>query len=186
MAALNPPICDFEQPAKAFQLAEPNGKLWSLADCTGPKGLLIMFICNHCPFVQAILPELVDDAYELKKAGVNTVAIMPNDVQSYPDDAPNKMAELAAEAHFSFPYLFDESQEVAKAYGAVCTPDFFGYNSELKLQYRGRFDASGRQRTEPRSKADLLDAMMRVASTGQGPREQQSSIGCSIKWRDEL
>ena len=185
MVALNTPALELDLPAPDFTLPDPSGKLWSLADVKGPKGLMVVFICNHCPFVKAILPELVADLAELKQNhGVNSVAIMPNDYRSHPDDAPEKMQALAEELQFTFPYLVDESQEVAKAYGAVCTPDFFGYNDQLQLQFRGRFDQSGRERLQPRAEPELLNAMQLVAETGSGPTEQTPSIGCSIKWKE--
>ena len=141
-----------------------------------------MFICNHCPYVKAILPKIARDTAELKLLGINAVAIMSNDITDYPEDSPEHMQRLAREYDFSFPYLHDETQEVAKAYGAVCTPDFFGYNADLKLQFRGRLDASGRQ-NQPDTPRELFHAMQLIAETGTGPSEQTPSIGCSIKWR---
>lgn len=141
-----------------------------------------MFICNHCPYVKAILPKIARDTAELKLLGINAVAIMSNDIADYPEDSPEHMQRLAREYDFSFPYLHDETQEVAKAYGAVCTPDFFGYNADLKLQFRGRLDASGRQ-NQPDTPRELFHAMQLIAETGTGPSEQTPSIGCSIKWR---
>ena len=141
-----------------------------------------MFICNHCPYVKAILPKIARDTAELKVLGINSVAIMSNDIADYPEDSPEHMQRLAREYDFSFPYLHDETQEVAKAYGAVCTPDFFGYNADLKLQFRGRLDASGRQ-NQPDTPRELFHAMQLIAETGTGPSEQTPSIGCSIKWR---
>ena len=182
--AATPPVCEFDASAIDFCLPDTTGKLWTLADCRGPKGLIVMFICNHCPYVKAILADLVMDLQILYNLGVHSVAIMSNDIIAYPEDAPRKMAELAESYHFSFPYLYDEQQVVARDYGAVCTPDFFGYNEALQLQYRGCFDS--RQKSllpEPGAKHDLLEAMTRVAQTGQGPREQVASVGCSIKWR---
>ena len=141
-----------------------------------------MFICNHCPYVKAILPKIARDTAELKVLGINSVAIMSNDIADYPEDSTEHMQRLAREYDFSFPYLHDETQEVAKAYGAVCTPDFFGYNADLKLQFRGRLDASGRQ-NQPDTPRELFHAMQLIAETGTGPSEQTPSIGCSIKWR---
>ena len=141
-----------------------------------------MFICNHCPYVKAILPKIARDTAELKLLGINAVAIMSNDIADYPEDSPEHMQRLAREYDFSFPYLHDETQVVAKAYGAVCTPDFFGYNADLKLQFRGRLDASGRQ-NQPDTPRELFHAMQLIAETGTGPSEQTPSIGCSIKWR---
>ena len=150
----------------------------------GPKGLLVMFICNHCPYVKTIRERLVADLRELKALGVHAVGISSNDTVNYPEDSFDNMKQVAAEFDFPFPYLFDETQEVAKAYGAVCTPDFFGFNADLELQYRGRFDAAGRGEPPPNNPRDLFNAMKQVAQTGQGPRDQIPSIGCSIKWLD--
>lgn len=184
MALLHTPVCDFDAPAIDFRLADTEGKFWTLEDAKGPNGLLVMFICNHCPYVKSILEDLVKDTAELKKLGVNTVAIMSNDVEDYAEDSPENMKKVAKEHHFSFPYLYDESQEAAKAYGAVCTPDFFGYNKDLQLQYRGRFDSRGKMTDAASSGAhELLIAMQEMAKTGLGPREQTPSMGCSIKWK---
>lgn len=185
MVALNTPICEFGAHAVDFKLPDVDGKQWTLNDCRGENGLLVMFICNHCPYVQSILPELIDTTKALKAQGVNTVAIMSNNWQNYPADAPEKMKELSLQFGFAFPYLIDETQKVAKNYGAVCTPDFFGYNKDLELQYRGRFDSRGMKREETPSNNELEQAMLTVAATGQGPKEQVPSIGCSIKWREE-
>jgi peroxiredoxin len=185
MVSLETPVCAFGTPAVDFELPGVDGKLWTLQQCRGEKGLLVMFICNHCPYVKAIRDRLVRDTRELMVQGVNSVAIMANDPTDYPEDSFDNMRRVAADANFPFPYLFDETQDVAKAYGAVCTPDFFGYNADLKLQYRGRFDAS-RKETAPRDvRRDLFEAMLAVARTGQGPAEQIPSIGCSIKWKTE-
>lgn len=181
MVSLNPPVCDFGWKAPDFKLPGVDGKTWSLADIKGEKGTLVMFICNHCPYVKAIRPRLVQDVRELKALGVNTIAIQSNDVINYPDDSFERMKEVAAEFDFSFPYVLDETQAVAKAYDAVCTPDFFGFNADLELQYRGRFDES-RKEAVTNSTRDLYHAMKQVAETGLGPREQIPSIGCSIKW----
>ena len=142
--AVSPPVCDFGWKAPDFRLPDTSGRLWSLEDIRGPKGLLIMFICNHCPYVQAILDRLQRDAEALMDLGIGVAAISSNDVESYPEDSPENMARLAAERGFRFPYLFDETQAVAKAYDAICTPDFFGFNAACQLQSRGRLDASGR------------------------------------------
>jgi len=183
--AVQTPICDFNDAAIDFKLPDTNGKWWSLEDCFGEKGLLVMFICNHCPYVKAILADLVIDTKKLKEIGINSVAIMSNDIINYPDDAPEHMATLAATYNFSFPYLFDETQQVARDYGAVCTPDFFGYNSERKLQYRGRFDNRLKiTSSEPNAQHELLAAMQQVAMTAEGPQHQMVSIGCSIKWKN--
>jgi hypothetical protein len=143
-----------------------------------------MFICNHCPYVQAVLDRIIRDARELREHGVGCVGIMSNDPAQYPEDGFEQMARLAREKEFPFPYLFDETQAVARAYGAVCTPDFFGYNAALELQYRGRLDASGRQTVPPDARRELFEAMREIARSGQGPAEQTASIGCSIKWKD--
>lgn len=181
--AVSPPVCDFGWKAPDFRLPDASGRLWSLDDIRGPKGLLIMFICNHCPFVQAILDRLQRDAEALMDLGIGVAAISANDVESYPDDSPENMARLASERGFRFPYLFDETQAVAKAYDAACTPDFFGFNADCQLQYRGRLDASGRTAGPTDARRELYEAMVRIAETGQGPRDQIASMGCSIKWK---
>ncbi len=183
MVSLETPVCEFDKPAVDFLLPDTGGKLWSLQDCKGEKGLLVMFICNHCPYVKAIRSRLVRDTAELKTLGINSVAVMSNDPSQYAEDSPENMAKIAREFNFSFPYLLDETQHVAKSYGAVCTPDFFGYNADLKLQYRGRLDAS-RKDTAVNARRDLFAAMKEVATTGKGPQEQIPSMGCSIKWMD--
>jgi peroxiredoxin len=186
MASINPPVCDFGWQAPDFNLADVShrgvdGNLVSLDLAMGKNGLLVMFICNHCPYVKAILPRLIYDVSELKMLGVNTVAIMSNDPTEYPEDSVENMQIIAREMDFPFPYLLDANQQVAKDYGAVCTPDFFGFNNKGQLQYRGRFDES-RKETAPNSSRDLFKAMKQIAETGQGPQEQIASIGCSIKW----
>lgn len=186
MVSLHTPVCDFGQPAIDFELPGTDGRTWTLQDCRGPNGLLVMFICNHCPYVKAIRDRLVRDTRELKALGVNSVAIMANDPAQYPEDSFDNMRRVAQEFDFPFPYLMDASQAVARAYGAVCTPDFFGYNADLELQYRGRLDASGKQPAAPDVKRELFEAMRQIAETGQGPAEQTASIGCSIKWKDEV
>lgn len=185
MVSLQTPVCDFGQPAVDFSLPGVDGKTWSLVDCAGENGLLVMFICNHCPYVKAIIDRIVRDARELKALGVNTVAIMSNDPAEYPEDSFENMQKIAIQRGFDFPYLLDETQQVAKAYGAVCTPDFFGYNAALELQYRGRLDESRKEAASPNVRRDLFEAMKQVAETGQGPQEQIPSMGCSIKWKDE-
>lgn len=181
--ALETPVCDFGQPAIDFSLPGTDGEIWTLDDCRGENGLLIMFICNHCPYVQAVIDRLVRDTNELKQYGINSVAIMANDVEEYPEDSFDNMKKVAKQQGFSFPYLYDESQQIAQAYGAVCTPDFFGYNKDLELQYRGRLDASRKQAADPEVRRDLFEAMKQVADTGHGPENQIPSMGCSIKWR---
>ena len=185
MVSLETPVCEFDKAAVDFVLPGVDGKDWSLVDCAGKKGLLVMFICNHCPYVKAIRERLVRDTNALKEMGINTVAIMSNDPTEYEEDSFENMQKITEEFGFSFPYLLDESQEVAKAYGAVCTPDFFGYNADLKLQYRGRFDASRKETAAEDVRRDLLESMSEVAQTGKGPAEQIPSMGCSIKWKEE-
>ena len=183
MVSTNTPVCDFGAPAPDFDLPGVDGRNWTLQECRGPNGVLVMFICNHCPYVKAINHKLVRDTRDLKKLGVNSVAIMSNDTVTYPEDSFEQMQRVARELEYPFPYLIDETQEVARAYGAVCTPDFFGYNADLELQYRGRLDESGRQPDVGDVRRDLYLAMRQVAETGSGPREQVPSIGCSLKWR---
>lgn len=184
MVSLETPVCDFDASAIDFSLPDVDGKIWNLQECCGEQGLLVMFICNHCPYVKAILERLVRDTAELKILGINSVAIMSNDASQYAQDSPARMKEISEQFNFSFPYLLDSSQEVAKQYGAVCTPDFFGYNAELKLQYRGRLDASRKETAAEDVKRDLFAAMQQVSQTGKGPIEQIPSMGCSIKWID--
>lgn len=183
MVSLNPPVCDFGAKAHNFDLPGTNGQNWTLEKCMGKKGLLVMFICNHCPYVKAIHQRILRDTAELKALGINTVAISSNDVTEYPEDSFENMKVLAKELNFGFPYLLDETQEIAKKYGAVCTPDFFGYNSNFELQYRGRLDASRKETASESVKRDLFDAMKQISQTGHGPKEQIASIGCSIKWK---
>ena len=183
--ALNTPVCDFGWSAVDFDLADTNGVRHTLASLRGPQGLLLMFICNHCPYVQAVIDRITRDAAELQRAyGIGVVAISANDVATYPQDAPEFMKAEAEKHGFDFPYLYDASQDVARAYGAECTPDFFGYNADGKLQYRGRLDASGRQSGPADARRDLFEAMVQIAQTGLGPRDQVASMGCSIKWKD--
>ena len=184
MVSLATPVCEFGKDAIDFSLPGIDNKVWTLEACRGPQGLLVMFICNHCPYVQAIRERLVRDTLELREYGIYSVAIMSNDTSEYKEDSFENMQAVARQYDFSFPYLLDESQAVAKAYGAVCTPDFFGYNKDLQLQYRGRLDASGKQTASPDVRRDLFEAMCQVAESGHGPVEQVSSIGCSIKWRE--
>ena len=184
MVALHPPVCDFGRMAPDFDLPGVDGQRHTLNSCRGQNGLLVMFICNHCPYVQAIIDRLIRDCRDLQAEGIGCVAIMSNDVAAYPADAPDEMARWAHALNFPFPYLYDADQSVARAYGAVCTPDFFGYNAQGELQYRGRLDASGRQPAAPDAERELWLALREIARTGQGPLQQQASIGCSIKWRD--
>ncbi|MCK5831046.1 MAG: thioredoxin family protein [Methylococcales bacterium] len=183
MVSLNPPVCDFGAKAPNFDLPGTDNKNWTLEECMGTKGLLILFICNHCPYVKAIHQRILRDTAELKSLGIASVAISSNDVTEYPEDSFENMQLLAKELNFDFPYLLDENQEIAKQYGAVCTPDFFGYNKKLELQYRGRLDASNKEAAPNNIKRDLFIAMKQIAQTGHGPKEQIASIGCSIKWK---
>jgi len=183
MVSLQTPVCDFGRPAVDFSLPGVDGRSWSLEQCRGENGLLVMFICNHCPYVKAVQERIVRDASELLDYGINSVAIMSNDPTEYAEDSFDNMRRVAQEFAFPFPYLLDETQAVAKAYGAVCTPDFFGYNAKLELQYRGRLDESRKEQASPDVRRDLFEAMKAVAQTGQGPAEQVPSMGCSIKWR---
>lgn len=185
MAALETPVCDFGLAAPDFNLPGVDGRTWSRDQCMGEKGLLVMFICNHCPYVKAVLDRILRDARELAPLGINCVAIMSNDPRDYPEDSFDNMRALAEERQFPFPYLYDESQAVAKAYGAVCTPDFFGYNAAGELQYRGQLDASRKETAPAGARRDLFEAMRMVAGTGKGPVDQVPSMGCSIKWRSD-
>jgi len=182
MVSLQTSVCDFGWKAVEFDLPGVDGKRHSLSSARGPNGLLVMFICNHCPYVKAVIDRIVRDCRELAEHGVGSIAIMSNDPADYPEDSFDNMKRVAREKGFPFPYVFDETQEVAKAYGAVCTPDFFGFNAKLELQYRGRLDASRREAV-PGAKRELYEAMLQIARTGQGPKEQTPSVGCSIKWR---
>lgn len=184
MVSLETPVCEFGKPAVDFSLQGIDQQQWTLESCRGPRGLLVMFICNHCPYVKAIRERLVRDTRELRALGVNSVAIMSNDPSLYEEDSFENMQMVAREFDFPFPYLIDETQAVAKAYGAVCTPDFFGYNSDMELQYRGRLDASGKNTAAADAPRELFDAMSLIAETGQGPARQVPAVGCSIKWRD--
>jgi peroxiredoxin len=184
MVSLETPVCEFDQPVVDFSLPGVDGKIWTPEAARGEKGLLVMFICNHCPYVKAIRDRLVRDTSELMRYGINSVAIMSNDPAEYEEDSFDNMKRVAKEFGYPFPYLLDETQQVAKDYGAVCTPDFFGYNSSMQLQYRGRLDASRKEAAAADVKRDLFDAMVQVAETGRGPAEQIPSMGCSIKWKD--
>lgn len=183
MVTLETPVCEFGKKALDFNLPGVDGRTWSLGQCMGPKGLLVMFICNHCPYVKAVHERILRDAAELKPLGIESIAIMSNDTIEYPDDSFENMRKIAEQYHYSFPYLLDESQDVAKAYGAVCTPDFFGYNADFALQYRGRLDASRKETAPADTIRELFEAMKQVAATGHGPEQQIPSMGCSIKWK---
>ena len=181
--AATPPVCDFGWPAPDFDLPATDGRRYTLQDFRGANGTLIMFICNHCPYVLAVLDRILRDARDLQALGVGVAAICSNDAEAYPADSFAAMAEMAQRHGFPFPYLHDETQAVARAYDAACTPDFFGFNAELTLQYRGRLDASRREAGPTDLRRDLFEAMKQVAQTGQGPADQIPSMGCSIKWK---
>ncbi len=182
MTLLHTPVCDFGRQAPDFNLLGVDGTLWTRDECAAKKGLLVMFICNHCPYVKAIQQRLLVDMAVLQAQGVGVVAIMSNDPNDYPADSFENMQIMAKEKAYNFPYLIDTTQQVAKDYGAICTPDFFGYNSQMQLQYRGRLDETGMRLNDGDMKRDLLEAMLLVAKTGKGPAEQIPSMGCSIKW----
>ena len=182
--AISAPICNLGWKVTDFELTDTFGAHKTLETLRGPNGLLLMFICNHCPYVKAIIDRICRDARELQAMGFGVAAVMSNDPHAYPEDSFVNMKKWAKELSFSFPYLYDPTQHVARDYGAACTPDFFGFNSELELQYRGRLDSSGIAPASPDAKRELMDAMRLIAATGNGPVEQVASIGCSIKWRD--
>lgn len=183
MVSLRTPVCDFDAPAPNFSLPGVDGRVWTRDRCRGERGLLVMFICNHCPYVKAIRQRMVRDARELAELGIGCAGILSNDATEYPEDSFENMQKIAQDWNLPFPYLWDENQEVARAYGAVCTPDFFGYNASLGLQYRGRLDESKKETAAEGSRRDLFEAMKQIATTGQGPTDQIPSMGCSIKWR---
>ena len=178
------PICDFGQKANNFKLKSTENKILTLDDIKGINGTLIMFICNHCPYVKTISTDIVEDCNKLKKNGINSVAICANDSVNYPEDSFENMIKFAKTNKFSFPYLIDETQEIAKTYDAVCTPDFFGYNKDLQLQYRGRLRELKNLVPVRNSESDLFLAMKQIAETGKGPDKQIPSAGCSIKWKN--
>jgi peroxiredoxin len=175
-------ICDFGWPAPGFALKGVDGKTYSFADVRGAKGTLVVFICNHCPYVKASIDRIVAEAKALGEIGIGTIAIMPNDTRAYREDSFDNMKAFAAKHQFTFPYVIDETQDVARAYDAQCTPDFFGFNPQDELQYRGRLDSSRIQQAA-NARRDLFEAMKQIAETGRGPAEQMPSMGCSIKWR---
>ena len=181
--AAQAPVCAFGWNAPDFTLRATDGRTYSLSELKGEHGTLIMFICNHCPYVKAVIDRIVRDARELKMFGVNSAAICSNDAASYPEDSFENMRAFAAQYSFPFPYLHDDTQRVARAYGAVCTPEFFGFNDKLELQYRGRLDESRTEPARPGAKRELFEAMKLVAETGKGPSHQVPSVGCSIKWK---
>ena len=177
------PICDFGKKGLPFELKSTDNKIISLDDIKGENGTLIMFICNHCPYVRAVTKEIVKDCNELKKIGINSVAICSNDFINYPEDSFDNMIKFSKDNQFNFPYLHDETQEVAKLYGAVCTPDFFGFDKDLGLQFIGRLRELKNFIPVKDGESDLLKAMKQIAKTGKGPQDQIPSAGCSIKWK---
>jgi peroxiredoxin len=183
MVSLQTPVCEFGKSAIDFNLPGVDQKQWTLEKCAGERGLLVFFISNHCPYVKAIRKKLVRDTLELMTLGINSVAIMSNDTVAYPEDSFENMLRISKEFNFPFPYLLDETQGVARACEAVCTPDFFGYNAALELQYRGRLDAAGPKSDDDGQTRELFEAMKQIAETGKGPQDQIPSMGCSIKWR---
>jgi len=183
MSLVHTPICDFGWKAPIFDLPATDGKNYSFDDVRGDRGTLVMFICNHCPYVKAVVDRLVRDVNALQEKGIGAIAIMPNATEIVAADSFENMTAFATTHAFSFPYVIDESQAIARAYDAVCTPDFFGFDANDGLQYRGRLDESGRNSASPDARRELLDAMSGVAQTGHGPVEQTASMGCSIKWR---
>ena len=180
--SLSTPVCNFGEKSYDFKLLSTENKLVTLDDVKGDNGYLIMFICNHCPYVQAIISFLVNDAKYLGNIGIKSTAIMSNDTKNYPEDSFENMKKFSKENNFSFPYLYDEDQEVAKKYSAVCTPDFFGYNKNSELQYRGRIIEAKKLKPVHSGDSDLKKAMQLIAKTGKGPEKQSPSMGCSIKW----
>lgn len=184
--AVETPICHFGWKAIDFNLQGVSDRVYSLADIRGPKGTLVMFLCNHCPYVRAVIGRVVRDVRALQELGVGAIAIMANDVIQYPEDSFDNMKSFSRQHNFSFPYVIDETQEVARSYNVVCTPEFFGFNQALELQYRGRFDASRKEKGPSDLRRDLFEAMRLIVQTGYGPKEQFPSIGCSIKWRAEV
>ena len=182
MSLTETPICNFGEKAITFNLLSTENKMITLDNTKGKNGTLIMFICNHCPYVKAVIKDIVNDANVLKKKGINSVAIMSNDTKNYPEDSFENMIKFSNEHKFNFPYLIDKDQEIAKKYNAVCTPDFFGYNSKLELQYRGRIRELRDLKKVSLEESDLKKAMNLISTTGNGPKNQFPSMGCSIKW----
>ena len=184
MSLTKTPICDFGKKAHNFELKSIDNKIISLNDAKGENGTLIMFICNHCPYVLAVINNVVEDCKELENDGIKSIAIMSNDPKRYEEDSFDNMIKFSKNNDFNFPYVIDETQEIAKTYGAVCTPDFFGYNKDLKLQYRGRIRELKNLKPVKLGESDLFTAMKQIAETGKGPKEQVPSMGCGIKWLD--
>ena len=182
MALTKTPICDFGRKAENFQLNSTDNKVISLKDIQGKNGTLIMFICNHCPYVKAVIKDIVEDCKRLEVNGIKAVAICSNDVKNYPEDSFENMIQFSQKNNFNFPYLFDETQEIAKKYDAVCTPDFFGYNKNLELQYRGRIRELKDLNPVGIGDSELYQAMKQISETGNGPKKQIPSMGCNIKW----
>ena len=182
MSLTETPICNFGEKAKNFNLLSTENRKTSLDDIKGKNGTLIMFICNHCPYVKAVIKDIVEDAKYLETLDIKSTAIMSNDVKNYPEDSFENMISFSKFHYFSFPYLIDETQQIAKEYGAVCTPDFFGYNKNLELQYRGRIRELKDLKPVRKGDSDLKNAMKLVAKTGKGPASQVPSLGCNIKW----
>ena len=183
MSLTKTPICDFGRKAEDFKLKSTNSKIISLQDIRGENGTLIMFICNHCPYVKAVISDIVNDCKTLKSLGINSLAICSNDVDNYPEDSFEKMVEFSDNYSFDFPYLHDDKQVIATKYGAVCTPDFFGYNKDLELQYRGRIRELRDLKPIRGGESDLLQAMKLISKTRKGPKDQIPSMGCNIKWK---
>jgi len=182
MTLTKTPICDFGKKAENFKLKSTDSKVISLNDVKGENGTLIMFICNHCPYVKAVIKDIVQDCKKLETNGIKSLAICSNDVKNYPEDSFDNMVKFSQNHNFNFPYLSDETQEIAKKYDAVCTPDFFGYNKNLELQYRGRIRELKDLKPIGSGESDLYKAMKQIAETGNGPKDQISSMGCNIKW----
>ena len=180
---VSPPVCDFGWKPPDFSLPGTDGRTHDLASIAGEHGTLVMFICNHCPYVRAVLDRIVRDAKDMQALGIGVVAISSNDAATYSQDSFENMGKVAKEEALPFPYLYDEDQSVARAWGAACTPDFFGFNADMGLQYRGRLDASRKSAGDPDLRRDLFEAMRQIARTGKGPEDQIASMGCSIKWK---
>ena len=184
MTLTKTPICDFGKKADFFELKSIENKLINLNDIKGKNGTLIMFVCNHCPYVKAVIDDIIDDCKNLEKEEIKSVAIMSNDQKNYPEDSFENMISFSRKYKFNFPYLVDETQKIAKTYGAVCTPDFFGYNANLELQYRGRIRELKDLKPVRNNDSDLIKAMRLIAKTNKGPENQIPSMGCSIKWSE--